>query len=699
MQKQIKVALVGQPNVGKSMLINSLSHARLKVGNFTGVTIQKQQITFDYKDYTIEVTDLPGSYSIADYSLEEKVTKSYLDSGDYDVILNVLDSTNLERNLYLSTELLSLNKKMIVALNMDDEAKKESIFIDEKELSKYLARTCIKTSATKKTGLNELLENIVKSFESTKKNQHFIFSKAIEDEIQCMNNFLENNTTLEGHHRTMSIQLLKEDKSCKESLKENENYQKIMDAVKQAHQNLKKHFETEEVSEIFEDEKIAFSKKIAKMVQRKRKPIDTKALTEKIDVILLNKYLGLPIFLLFMWVLFQLTFTIGQIPMNWIADLTTFLANYSKDVLGQGQVGSLVGDGVISGVGAVMSFVPNIFILFLGIALLESTGYMSRVAFLLDGFFHKFGLHGKSFIPLVTGFGCSVPAYMAARTLRNDKDRLLTLFIIGFMSCGARLPLYVLFTGAFFSASSAGNALFVIYLVGAIIGLIMAKILKLLVFKNKSEPFVMEMPKYRMPSLKLLWINVFSKVKMYFKKAGTYILVVSVVIWFASNYPKYPHMEQTYATKVAAATSQTQKIKLNNNLAYYNLEHSYLGKLGKFSEPFFAPLGYDWKMGVAIEAGLAAKEVVVSTLGVLYRLGNGLDGSEKTLIQQIKENIPFASGISFIVFIMIYIPCFAAAMVFVKESGSWMYLLYLFLFTTAMAWILSFIAYHVVLAI
>ncbi len=367
----------------------------------------------------------------------------------------------------------------------------------------------------------------------------------------------------------------------------------------------------------------------------------------------------------------------------------------TKFYLGNNELSSVIADGAIAGVGSVILFLPNIVILFFGIALLETTGYMSRVAFLLDGFFHKFGLHGKSFIPLVTGFGCSVPAYMAARTLKNDRDRLLTLFIIGFMSCGARLPIYVLFVGAFFGTNNAGNMLFLIYISGAILGLFAAKILKIIVFKSEDEPFVMEMPKYRMPSFKLIWHTVSNQALMYLKKAGTFILVASILIWFASNYPKNKEYEQIIQSKIEQISNEDEIIALENELALYNLENSYLGKLGKVSEPFFAPLGFDWKMSVALETGLAAKEIVVSTLGILYGLGDTHTEDSKTLINKIKENIEPAAAISFIVFVMIYLPCLAASMVFTKEAGGWRYLVYLFLFTTTTAWILSFLAYNI----
>ncbi|TLT03167.1 ferrous iron transport protein B [Aliarcobacter cibarius] len=624
----IKIALVGQPNVGKSMLINSISNSKLKVGNFSGVTVEKKEVRFKYKNYQIQIIDLPGTYSLTNYSIEEKVVKKFLDNEKYDIILNVLDSTNLQRNLLLTSELLNLNKKMILALNMSDEAKKENIFIDEKKLSNYLKKPCIKVSAARKQGIHKLLDEIINT---------------LSKEQESFNQFSAIKTTTQDEILTLKFNFVKN-----------------------------------------------ITKDCMSIIEQKQK---TK--TEKIDSILMHKFFGLPIFLLLMWSLFQLTFTLGEIPMGFIENISNSLIEHIKNLLGESQLSSLIGDGVIAGVSSVILFLPNIIILFLGIALLESTGYMSRVSFLLDGILHKFGLHGKSFIPLVTGFGCSVPAYMAARTLKNEKDRLLTLFIIGFMSCGARLPIYVLFVGAFFEKENAGNILFLIYISGAILGLFAAKFLRVVVFKGADEPFVMEMPKYRLPSTKLIYHAVTNKALMYLKKAGTFILVASILIWFMSNYPKHYDIESNFEQKIELTTSEEEKINLQNELSLYNLENSYLGKLGKFSEPFFAPLGFDWRMAVALETGLAAKEIVVSTLAILYGLGENNDENSTTLIENIKNNIPKEAAISFIVFVMIYIPCIAASMVFVREAGGWKYLAYLFVFTTTTAWIMSFIVYNI----
>ncbi len=691
----IKIALVGQPNVGKSMLINSISNAKLKVGNFSGVTVAKEEVFAKYKNYKIQIVDLPGSYSLNDYTLEEKVTKSFLSNEYYDIILNVVDSTNLERNLFLTSELLALDKKMIIALNMNDEARKEQIQIDEEQLTKILGKPCIKTSAANKEGITLLLEEIVKKFESEKLPTKLIFSDAIEEEISNICKFFEAiNYKSNVTYRELAIKLLKEDKQTYKFFHDEPIWTKLQPLLNEAFEHISLHYNTKNMEDIFNEEKFAFARGAVTETVKEKK-YKEKTITEKIDSILIHKIFGLPIFLFLMWGLFQLTFEIGNIPMDIIDAFFANLIDNTKVVLGDNQISSIIADGAIAGVGAVILFVPNIVILFFGIALLETTGYMSRVAFLLDGFFHKFGLHGKSFIPLVTGFGCSVPAYMAARTLKNERDRLLTLFIIGFMSCGARLPIYVLFTGAFFSEENAGNVLFLIYIGGAILGLIAAKVLKIVVFKSEDEPFVMEMPKYRMPSFKLIWHTVSNQALMYLKKAGTYILAASLLIWVASNYPKHLEMQEVFNQKIELATSDEEKNSLENELALYNLENSYLGYIGKFSEPLFAPLGFDWRMSVALETGLAAKEIVVSTLGILYGLGEENDESSKGLIDKIKANIPFASGLAFIVFVMIYLPCLAASMVFTKEAGGWKYLGYLFVFTTVTAWVLSFITYHI----
>lgn len=696
--KEIKIALVGQPNVGKSMLINSVTNAHLNVGNFTGVTVEKTEVFFNYKGYHFTVVDLPGTYAFTDYSIEERVTHDFLCSREYDLILNVVDSTNLEKNLQLSAELMSMNKKMVIALNMDDEAQKEGIEIDSKNMTSLLNIPCIKVSAVTKEGIDNLLEALVEVYEKETQEAKLIFGEAVEEEITNLVNHLEKHKyKAKNNYRNVAINLLKNNKKTYTRIHDDPIWIELQPIVIDARRHIELHHDTDDIHEVFAEEYSAFNKGITTEVMKQEIRAEKTTLTEKIDNILIHPIFGIPIFLFFMWSLFQITFELGSIPMDWIEGFFGWFGETVGATIPNEEIRSLFVDGILAGVGAVVLFVPNIMILFIGIALLEGTGYMSRVAFLLDGFFHKFGLHGQSFIPLVTGFGCSIPAYMSARILKNDRDRLLTLFIIGFMSCGAKLPVYVLFAGAFFAPEMAGNILFLIYIIGAFLGLIAAKILKLTAFKGSDEPFVMEMPKYRLPSTKLIWHTVMTKTWMYLKKAGTFIAAASVLIWFLSNYPNNLELKEQFEAKIETIEDEKEIQKLENQFASIHLEQSYLGRIGKFSEPFFAPLGFDWKMNVALQTGLAAKEVVVSTLGVLYALGGEVDEENSSLQSAISANIPFASALSFIVVIMIYLPCLAASIVFTREAGGIKYFFYLFGFTSIAAYALAFVVYNIAL--
>jgi len=699
--EKITIALAGQPNVGKSSLINAMTNAHLKVGNFSGVTVEKTEVEFVYKDarnskeYEFRIIDLPGAYSLTDYTIEERVTKHFLRSDEYDLIVDVVDSTNLQRNLLLTTQLMETGRKIIVALNMTDEAQIEGIEIDEEQLTRILGVPCIKTSAAQHQGIEELKQAIVDVYEKPATTAKIIYSDYIEEEIDKIVGFLkERHFRSDIPYRQLAVRLLQEDTDIYKKMHDQPVWIELLPVLREALDHIYLHSDSKDIDQIFADEHFAFAKG-AKMEVMALRSMRARNTTQKIDKLLINKFLGVPLFLFFMWLLFQLTFTLGAVPMDWIDAGFGWLGDQARMLLGEGIASDVVADGIIAGVGAVVMFLPNIIILFLGIALLETTGYMARVAFLLDGFFHKFGLHGKSFIPLVTGFGCTVPAYMAARTLKNERERLITLFILGFMSCGARLPIYVLFAGAFFGQEHAGNILFLIYISGALLGLVMAKMLKTFVFRGEEEPFVMEMPKYRWPSFRLIWHTVYGQALSYLKKAGTFILAASVLVWFASNYPKDDKTDQMYASRIEKAATSEQKQKLAAEHTSVRLEQSYLGRIGKATEPFFAPLGFDWRMSVALEAGLAAKEVVVSTLGVLYAQGESADESSGGLIEALRQNISFPAAIAFIVFVMIYLPCFAASAVFTKEAGGWKYLGYLFVFTTSTAWIMSFAAYQI----
>lgn len=662
--KKINIILVGQPNVGKSSLINALCKSNLKVGNFPGVTVEKASAKIVYKNYTLEFIDLPGTYALDGYSEEEKITQNYIKTQNYDLIINILDSTNLKRNLILSTQLLECQKKMILALNMSDEAKKEGFSIDVKRLEELIKTPSISISSRTKENLNALLDLIIQTHEAAFTPFLRPYGEQLEEELAKIQQDIEK-LNLNENPRAYAVSLLQnkiKNNVCQEVVKNSQN-------------RLFERYQSQNIDEIFKEDLLAFSAELSQQIS-KQEPTSNN-ITKSLDALLINKYFGVPIFLFLMWVLFQLTFTLGAIPMDYIEMGFGALGDLCKEYISNELLASVLADGIIGGVGAVILFLPNILILFFGIALLETTGYMSRVAFLLDGILHKFGLHGKSFIPLITGFGCSVPAFMATRTLKNKGDRLLTLFVINFMSCGARLPVYVFFIGAFFENEQAGNYLFGIYILGAFLGLLAAKFLKMTAFRGIDEPFIMEMPKYRMPNWNLVCQMSLNKAKMYLKKAGTFILLASVLIWFASNFP-----------------IQTNAPEDEKKAAELQVENSYLGQFGKTIEPIFAPLEFDWKLSVSLLSGLAAKEVMISTLGVLYALGEDLDENDENLRQILASNIPFSTAVAYILFVMIYNPCFAATIVFAKESGKVKYMLYLFLFTCISAYIVAFIGLH-----
>ncbi|MDR2430636.1 MAG: ferrous iron transport protein B [Candidatus Margulisbacteria bacterium] len=607
--RHILVALAGNPNCGKTSLFNSLVGAHLKVGNYPGVTIEKTEGRLKYQKYSLTLVDLPGTYSLSPYSPEEIITRDFIIKEKPDVVLNVVDGTNLERNLYLTTQLMELGANMLIALNMYDEVLQQGTKIDIKQLQRILGCHIVPTSATRQKGLDRLLEHIVKIYEK----------KILIAKNKLSYDPLETDTQKLAEGR----------------------YAFINGAAQET-------------------------------VQYLNKPITS--MTDWVDAVVINRALGIPIFLLVMWAMFQLTFKLGEAPMVWLDTLFGWLSGLVSSLLPAGLLNSLIVDGIIAGVGGVLSFVPNILLLFLGISFLEATGYMARAAFVVDRLMHKIGLHGRSFIPMLTGFGCSVPAFLACRTLKNPADRITTMLIIPFMSCGAKLPVHLLLIGAFFPAAIAGNILFGVYFFGIIFALFSAFIFKKFLFRGESEPFVMELPPYRLPSLKYLLIQMFIKAQLYIKKAGTTILFVSVLVWALTTFPSLPeHYEGNFSP----------------------IEYSLAGRIGKAVEPVIKPLGFDWKIGIALITGVAAKEVVVSTLGTIYALDEAdLDDDDALALKDRISRDPIftlPTALALLVFVLLYVPCLAATVVFHKEAGALKYTLIYFGYTCGAAWLAAFL--------
>lgn len=713
-KRTLTIALVGQPNVGKSSLINALSGSHLKVGNFSGVTIEKTQASFTYQNTHITIIDLPGSYSLNHYSPEEKITKDFLESRQYDIVLNVLDSTNLARNLALTGQIMDLGIKIVLGLNMIDEARDEQVIVNHKLLSEILGVPCVPISASTGENLSLLLDTLLSYAQRPLCAPKRVYNDKIEKAIAQVEQFITQKSFYELHAypkastplsaRGLAILLIKQDSALYAYLHDKPCYHEIVQYVNAARNELSLASDEQNIARLFHHDAITYAQGAAQ--ETITYPKSTLEQTKNVDSILLHKRFGIPIFLVLMFVLFEATFYVGGFFKDYIELGFENLAEVIREHIVVEAFASLLCDGVIGGVGTILAFLPLIAVLYFGIALLESSGYMARIAFLLDGFFHKFGLHGKSFIPLVAGFGCSVPAYMATRTLKNRNERLITLFVIGFMSCSARLPIYVLFIGAFFDQKHAGLVLFGIYLFGAIIALLLAKLLKLSVFTGHEEPFVMEMPKYRMPNWRVVWFSVWSKVVMFLKKAAGFIFLGSILIWFASQYPKSPELEEQYAASQEALMQSKQFNALSKQdqqeaLWYlhneYNenfLRQTYSGKIGEALRPIFAPLDFDWRLSISLVAGFAAKEVVVSTLGILYALGDDVNEESTSLQQNLRDNISFPTAIAFIVFVMFYIPCFAATITFGREAGGIKFVAYLFIFTSIVAYCFALLGYY-----
>lgn len=695
-QKTILVALVGNPNAGKTSLYNYASHSKEHVGNYGGVTIDSRMARLQHKDYTFELTDLPGTYSISAYTPEELYVRKYIFGEMPDVVINVVDASNLERNLYLTTQLIDMDVKVVIALNMFDELQKSGDEFDYVSLGKMIGIPIVPTVALKGKGLKELFDKVIDVFEDREPDyRHIHINYGIEPEVS-INRIQEaiwknKKITDKVSSRYYAIKLLEKDRAAEFSLSRWENYDQIESVSKSEIERIEK-ITNDDTEALITDSRYGFISGGLKETYVKNK-IQRRNNSEIIDAFLTNKIFGFPFLFIILFVAFYATFEIGKYPMHWLEELVSFTSLKLSNVLPEGPLTDLIIDGILGGVGSVIVFLPNILILFFFISLMEDTGYMSRAAFIMDKIMHKIGLHGRSFIPLIMGFGCNVPAIMATRTIKNRNNRLVTILINPFMSCSARLPVYILIIGAFFP-SNAGLVLFLIYAFGIFMAASIAILFKKVIFKSEEVPFVMELPPYRVPTLKSTVTHMWSKGGQYLKKMGGVILVASIIIWGLSYYPQDHPIAGEDLTGITNNIGEKQ-----------GLQNSYIGKVGKFIEPIMSPLGLDWKMSVGLLTGIAAKEVVVSTMGVLYQSDSESNGVG-TITKMIKEE-KYTEGdhkgekvynpvvaTSFIIFILLYFPCVAVIAAIKKESGSWKWALFTIFYTTSLAWIMSFIVYQ-----
>ena len=713
----INVALVGNPNCGKTTLFNHASGAHERVGNYSGVTVDAKEASMKRDGYTLRIVDLPGTYSITEYSPEELYVRKHIVDKHPDIVINVVDASNLERNLFLTTQLIDMNIKVVIALNMYDELETKGIKFDYKSLGEMIGIPIIPTIASKGKGIEELFDKVIEVYEEkdpSVRHIHINYGSVIEKAINDIQAEIWKNPNIRVKlsSRFIAVKLLETDKATLEWLKQFDQYEAIKAAAEKAIVFIEKEY-NDRSETVITDAKYGFidgalkeTCKFPKTDKRKQK--------RNIDDVLTHRIWGFPIFFFFMWLMFQATFTIGSYPMEWIDAGVKLFSQWLQTALPDGPIRDLVVDGIIGGVGGVIVFLPNILILFFFISLMEDSGYMARASFIMDKLMHKIGLHGKSFIPLVMGFGCNVPAIMATRTLDNRKDRILTMIITPFMSCSARLPVYVLIISAIFP-NNQGLVLFAIYLIGILMATLVALVMKKVAFAKKEVPFVMELPPYRIPTMRNTTIHMWHKGQQYLKKMGTVILFASILIWALGYFPRDINYSQNYDAQITALeqstildqTSKTDSITLLEiKKESERQEQSYIGKMGHAIEPVIAPLGFDWKMGVSILSGLAAKEIVVSTMGVLYQADMNADGTSATLKENIAEQTHHSGTLSgqkvftplvsfgFMIFILIYFPC-VAVIAAIKKEANWGWAIFTMVYTTVIAWVLSFAIYQI----
>ena len=689
----IDVCMVGNPNTGKTSLYNALSGAFEHVGNYSGVTVDAKTIVFTYKGHRIRLTDLPGTYSFSPYSPEEKLVMENLLEHRPDVIVNVVDASNIERNLYMTTQLIDMDFRVVVALNMFDELEASGAELQYGQLGKLLGMPVIPTVGRLGKGTDALLDKVIDVNEDrdcTVRHTHIPYSEEIEKALHGLQEQIWKDPAYNDVYssRYIAIKILEGDLEWVRRSGLLSDLPALEKAGEEERGRIEKIF-GEDMDQVFADYRYAFVRGALKECYHRPGSRSGKVAagapaeageeglpvvpsrrraTERIDAVLTHRIWGFPIFLAFMWVMFQATFTLGQYPMDWIEAGVDWLTGGLDRILPDNLFRALLVDGVVQGVGGVLVFLPNILILFLFISFMESTGYMARVAFIMDKLMHTIGLHGKSFIPLLIGFGCNVPAIMATRTIENRKDRLITMLIVPFMSCSARLPVYVLLVGMFFGSRS-GTIIFLIYLFGILVSILTALLLRHTFLKSFDSPFVMEMPPYRWPTWLSIWKGLGNRTMQYLKKIGGVILLASILVWALGYFPASPDGLPADASPQSMALAEKQ-----------HLEQSYLGRIGRFIEPVIKPLGMDWQMGVCLLAGVSAKEVVVSTMSV---------------IMDPQAAFTPVTALAFVFFVLLYFPCIGVFSAVAKESGSWKWAVFMALYTTAVAWLVSFAVYRI----
>ena len=722
----IRVALVGNPNCGKTSLFNIASGSHEHVGNYSGVTVDAKEGRFEYKGYKFVLVDLPGTYSLSAYSPEELYVRKNLIDNVPDVVINVVDASNIERNLYLTAQVIDMNLKVVMALNMYDELKDKGDELDIKQLGYLLGMPVCPTVSRDGTGIPELFDTVIKIYTQSDpklaRHIHINHGAELEKSIDRIKLLLQKNQSLRDKYSTryLAIKYLEDDKDIEKIIDTLPNRDEIISARVIEEQRIIDLLHTNTESAIV-DAKYAFIQgALAETYKPHQDATPRKTVTDKIDAIVTNKWMAFPIFIAVLYLIFQTTFAVGDYPMQWIDWFVGKFGDFVATFMADGWMKDLVVDGIISGVGSVLVFLPNILILYFFISLMEDSGYMSRAAFIVDKLMHKIGLHGKSFIPMVMGFGCNVPAIMATRAIESRKSRMITIAIIPFMSCAGRLPIFVLLAGAFFPHNAA-LVLLGIYLLGIVLAILSAIVLSKFV-KDDDLPFVMELPPYRIPTAKAIWRHTWEKGQQYLQKMATTILICSVIIWFLGYFPKnkelmaaqeeYATLAQTPAGRLsanadevdvnAALATKDQLATRIDSLYAYQQENSYIGQLGRMVSPALDPLGFNWKMDVGLLTGIAAKELVVSTLGVMYsegaKVSEGHDMSEDTQLQSALVNdVTPAAALSFMVFILLYFPCVATFVAIKNETGKWRWAVACCAYTMAVAWIMSFIVYRLAL--